>query len=135
MANKGNFLIFYNNELGKKTPDVYVTADGVKTYSALLDELNALIDYDKINPKSVVIGKSGNNVDVLSISEYSATDKYTFFGAVRYSANKMIQSSFRIVSSGSNIRSTTISTNDGTTGYYNSDSTVPSSGKIIGIIY
>ena len=73
---------------------VKITADGVKTYVTLLNELFALLDLDKVSPASIIrIGSSMHNLSIATSADldyggvYVLSDgSYTVIGSVYLSA-------------------------------------------------
>ena len=107
----------------KKLESISVTADGVKTYSTLLNELYALIDTSKITVKSILT--RGEYIYVRGYYLYS--NSYQFVVGNIYNQTLMVE---RI-----NVRSN--STFDRCLGntYTNLSSTIPTNGEVISIIY
>ena len=64
-----------NSALNKGS--VYVTADGVKNHTTLLNELFGLIDSTKIRYSSILsMGKNQYYIDIINNSEYTFTRNY-----------------------------------------------------------
>ena len=76
-----------------------VIADGLKTYSAILDDLFALIDQTKINAKSVLDINNGNAV--FAIKAFSASNIYFYNITATSSSPYLIATSARLRSSSS----------------------------------
>lgn len=108
-----------------ETP-ISVTADGVKTMSALLDELYALIDATKLNEKSVFVMDAGTSINYYNYSGKSSLIRFT---GITMSASTFYASQYDIKSTGSNWFSCTGST------VSDVSSTVVTSGTILSIIY
>lgn len=103
---------------------VSVTADGVKTYGQLLDELYALIDNAKLNSKSVVELPGGLVLHVFII-------RNTYIVATACTIDNQNSGVYQtlITSSGSKMETVLGAT------YTNTSSTVVTSGEIISIVY
>lgn len=103
---------------------VSVTADGVKTYGQLLDELYALIDNAKLNSKSVVELPGGIVLNVFII-------RNTYIVATACTIDNQNTGVYQtlITSSGSKME-TVLGAN-----YTDTSSTVVTSGEIISIVY
>ena len=112
-----------------ETP-VYVTADGVKTYSQLLDELYALIDSSKISYKSSCIFDHHNaseTKDYFNILR-STNTSYIFVRPTSASGGASV-ASYNITNTGSTYMVATGSTRS------DSSSEVPSVNATIEIVY
>lgn len=110
---------------------VEVTADGVKTISALLDELYALIDSSKVSDyaKLVTVGVSRNRYNLIS----TATTGY-FFSRPYSTANAIGVYSFTVASNGSTHGIGAVDTNN-TFAYSDYSSNVMTAGDKIIIEY
>lgn len=106
---------------------VSVTADGVKTFSQILDELYALIDYTKINEKSVL--RIGNNI--LAI-EHIDNSKISFTRSLAEAAKVTNASAVLKASSSIYIDAETVAASTSFTDY---SSTVDTMGDVFKIIY
>lgn len=111
---------------------VSVTCDGVKTISAMFDELNALIDYSKVEIATSFVSFSGNQLKVVNLDRGSRS---VAMGRTYYSVTSGVTTTtiVRIKSSGSGYDASHIDTN----GYTTEDmaSTVPSNGQKITFHY
>lgn len=117
-------------EIPSTAGSVEVTADGVKTRSALLNELFALIDSNKISAKSVFIYTQDTVKTVYNAELLSANSIYVFLrgsvGATDASMNEV-----HIDASASKWYTMSISTHTRTDG----SDTVDSAGYKFGVIY
>ena len=102
---------------------ISVTADGVKTASALLDDLFALIDASKINAKSVLM----YGINPYQINAISAGG-YEFTMTICTASNTLVESLYAQTSGSTYYRS-----NNGT--ITNLSSTVPTASTVIELIY
>ena len=106
---------------------VSVTADGVKTFSQLLDDLYTLVDQTKINEKSVF--RLGNNIYPIQHIDGSQL----IFSRSRAEAAKITNASATIKASSSTyIDAETVAAS---TSFSNYSSTVATSGDVFKIIY
>lgn len=106
---------------------VSVTADGVKTFSQILDDLYALIDQTKINEKSIL--RIGNNILVI---EHIDNSKIMFSRSLTEAAKVTNASATLKASSSSYIDAETVAAS---TSFTNYGSTVATSGDVFKIIY
>lgn len=102
---------------------VSVTADGVKTYSQLLNELNALIDFSKVNRNTCLTDSTNKTVAYIG---YKDSNRLDFVAQI---ANHRYSYSARTSSSQASTYAYTTST------YTDISSTVPVSGTIIAVEY
>lgn len=106
---------------------VYVTGNGVKTTSALLDELYALIDAGEINYKSRLVF-AGEAATALSIgTEYR-------FNQMAMNTPTIYINEFSVKASGSTSKQLAFNTNNSNSSSDNSSYVLPS-GKTIELIY
>ena len=107
---------------------VSVTADGNKTLSTLLNELFALIEYDKVGLNTKFkIGAQLYHLSTMSNVLYR-------FGVTTVSGTNVAMYALSISARGSVSYATTISSN-GTVYYNNESTTVPSTGSVLEVIY
>lgn len=107
---------------------VSVTADGTKTLSTLLNELFALIEYDKVSLNTKFkIGAQLYHIATMSSVLYR-------FGVTTVSGANVAMYALSISASGSVSYATAISSN-GTVYYNNESSSTPSIGSVLEIIY
>lgn len=111
--------------IATSSDSVSVTADGVKTYSQVLDELYALIDSTKIRVGSKLTQTSSGTVTVFNIDRI-ASGRFDF-GAV--GAPDILEA--KVVASGSVFAKLDASTQT----YTDASSSVVASGVVISIIY
>ena len=109
---------------------VSVTADGVKTYSQLLNELYALVDVDKVTRNSVLVRKQPT-VDTILHIIHKFNSSLTFTAGYVSAMNDMPVFSMIVQASGSCFKTIQI---DGTT-ITDLSSNVPSSGVIFTLYY
>lgn len=102
---------------------VSVTADGTKTYATLLNELFALVDYNKVTGKSYL-----NSDGVIFQITYNNSTAYQFSRAEVSSNSNRIQ--MMIIQSTNSIYRTVLGT-----AFTNDSSTVPASGTKIEFVY
>lgn len=106
---------------GSGSGSVSVSADGVKTYSALYDELFALIDASKISAKSVL-----RNVNLTAPISYISSTAYEFGCCRELKVFRM-----KVATTGSTLKNYTFSNNADA----DESSTVPTSGSKIELFY
>lgn len=109
---------------------VIVLADGVKTYSALLDELYARIDTTKLSSKSTLI----INENVFSISRMSAGNNFTF-GRVVYGVDNMSLGSAKLLESGSVYTNVIITYSNNSIANYNDSANVAGNNTVFKVVY
>ena len=117
------------NPLAKYEDSVSVTADGVKTYKALLNELYALIDIAKLSPKSTFDTVRGANYFLSYQIAYVDSTQFEFSSSNVSSPN---QYTINLVTINSNNSSFIIHTNGTNT---DNSSGVPTSGWKLKITY
>lgn len=115
-------------ELQKPTFSVMVTADGVKTYEQLLNELYGLINFDKINVKSVL----KHNGVIYQVVRASST--YARFTCTDVTTSDIQNETMRIQSTSSRYFISKITTSPTVT-ITNLSSTVATSGVKIELFY
>lgn len=119
------------DELATSSGSVSVTADGVKTYSALFDELHALIDSAKISGRSFVELDSGTNKVILLINNFGTDYEFSQTLASAYDTNAKMYLRFAKVTSNGSVYLHRI---EGSNSVVDS-SQKPTSGMIIKIVY
>lgn len=107
---------------------VSVTADGVKTYSQLLDSLFALIDFSKITENSVVKISSSTVMQVYTMSVMHPNTDMHLFRLAR-SGSQCVETVTVLLPSGSTMGYWTGGT------YTNESGNAPASGRVIAFCY
>lgn len=111
---------------------VSVTADGVKTYKSLMNELYALVDQTKLTPRSYMlnINPSGNKYPYYL--ERITSTEISFWKQRASSANVLVDTFY--LSSSNSLLYEIMTSTSGTTIYDESNSTV-ASGNVFTIYY
>ena len=105
---------------------VSVTSDGVKTYSQVLNELHALVDFSKINRNSMLIYEYGGTTSMFQIRDY-ASNRVSFTNLRPYTGG--VYGDIYDIKAASEFARTS-----GTT-YTDNSSATSSSGEVITIYY
>ena len=122
----GTLLAYGDKVIGVVARDngsVSITADGVKTYSQLLDQLFSLIDIDKISDKSCLTTSTDNAIAHIG---YKASNRADFIADIinhRYA--------YSVRNSGSQFNYYVFTTST----YTNASNNVPSASTVFKIIY
>ena len=110
---------------------VSVTADGVKTYTQILNELCALIDSTKLNKNSALIDDDTGNVQARFM--FKSSGEYTFGGSAGSGLN-VITDAYILKTSGSTwVRAAFMS--NSTLNVTDNSSAVPVSGSKLKVVY
>ena len=109
---------------------VDVTADGVKSYSQILDDLYALIDQTKISGKSIMLIEASTGAYSVNVASYIDNTDIKFTGSVISGDNLIGVNSFDLKASTSTFKYK----KEGTTIADNS-AVVPTSGTVFKIVY
>lgn len=99
-AQRNGAIVVTDYPIPEEDDTVSVTADGVKTYATLLNELYALIDATKISQNSLLV------VDfiaykIVCVFTYTTSAEYQFSKATISSGNKLVTDKFVIKSANS----------------------------------
>ena len=115
-------------EIPSAAGSVEVTADGVKSYATMLNELAALIDYSKLNKNSKLLISTATAVNASIISTYGSDVAY--FGSFYYGTATTIQAAcYQIKVNDSHYSAGTIASPT------DRDSTIPTSGITFKVEY
>lgn len=115
------------NEVSNDKGSVSVTADGVKTYGALLRELSALIDYTKVSHNTKLVRISSNTVSVYTMITHTTTASE--FTRVQVTSSGIISDTFLCMGNDSSFYRAT-----GTT-IVNRSAIVATNGEVIRLYY
>lgn len=107
---------------------VSVTADGVKTYSALLNELYALVDKDRVSGDSY-LSTDGYNIPVV----YKSSSTIRIVGCMLADVGNTYINGYYLMESNSTLYSWSVKTTGNTV--TNSSSSVPTSGTTFTLYY
>ena len=112
---------------------VEVVADGVKTYGALIAELDGLVNFSKLNKNTKIVIPNGSFTEVFPIVRFS--DSGAYFARTMYGSSSEID--FQAIRLGdvSSARYIGGAITSSSTGVSNSTSTVPTSGTKIILYY
>ena len=125
-TDKTSIVNAINEVEGQVNPgSVSITADGVKTYGQVLDDLFALVDASKINTKSSLVIESGSTKYVFGIESIGVAFS---FSAVRQTASATTIEELVVASSSSYVTSYNGTVTDST-------NNAASSGMIFTIVY
>lgn len=123
----GTLLAYGDKVIGVVARDngsVSITADGVKTYSQLLDQLFALIDFNKISDKSCLMDSTDNySIAHIGLKTSNRADFVADITNHRYA--------YSVRNSGSMFNYYTYTTST----YTNASNNVPSASTVFKIIY
>lgn len=115
---------------------VSVTADGVKTYATLLNELQALVNYSKVSSNAVLVTLDPSEKTIYRLSQYIESSRRLCFDRTRVytpSTYKITSTTYILEPNNSHLYLAYYGTTNYTFG--DGDANVPASGTIISLYY